>query len=82
MNRECNTFGPAQCLRRKASRRPLAEKTELTWVPRPLRWTTAWPNWQACSSQESKKDYTNPDVAGVNDATDTIKFRGKVEQVN
>lgn len=32
--------------------------------------------------KKAKKTYTNPDVAGVNDATNTIKFRGKVEQVN
>jgi hypothetical protein len=32
--------------------------------------------------KKAKKTYTNPDVAGVNDATNTIKFRGKVERVN
>jgi outer membrane protein assembly factor BamA len=32
--------------------------------------------------KKAKKVYTNPDVAGVNDATNTIKFRGKVEQVD
>jgi hypothetical protein len=31
---------------------------------------------------KAKKTYTNPDVAGVNEATNTIKFRGKVEHVN
>ena len=32
--------------------------------------------------KKAKKTYTNPDVAGVNEVTNTIKFRGKVEQVN
>ncbi len=32
--------------------------------------------------KKAKKVYTNPDVAGVNEATNTIKFRGKVERLN
>jgi hypothetical protein len=32
--------------------------------------------------KQAKKVYTNPDVAGVNEATNTIKFRGKVERLN
>jgi hypothetical protein len=32
--------------------------------------------------KKAKRVYTNPDVAGVNEATNTIKFRGKVERVN
>jgi len=32
--------------------------------------------------KRAKKTYTNPDVAGINEATNTIKFRGKVERVN
>lgn len=32
--------------------------------------------------KKAKKTYTNPDVAAVNDANGTIKFRGKVERVN
>jgi hypothetical protein len=32
--------------------------------------------------KKAKKTYTNPDVAGVNEATGTIKFRGKIERVN
>ena len=32
--------------------------------------------------KKAKKVYTNPDVAAVNEANGTIKFRGKVERVN
>jgi hypothetical protein len=32
--------------------------------------------------KKAKKVYTNPDVAGVNEVTNTIKFRGKLEHVN
>jgi hypothetical protein len=32
--------------------------------------------------KKATKVYTNPDVAAVNDANGTIKFRGKVERVN
>lgn len=32
--------------------------------------------------KKAKKTYTNPDVAGVKEATSTIKFRGKVERLN
>jgi hypothetical protein len=32
--------------------------------------------------KKAKKTYTNPDVAAVNEATGTIKFRGKIERVN
>jgi hypothetical protein len=32
--------------------------------------------------KKAKKVYTNPDLAGVNEATNTIKFRGKVERLN
>lgn len=32
--------------------------------------------------KKAKKTYTNPDIAGVNEATNTIKFRGKVERLN
>ncbi len=32
--------------------------------------------------KKARKVYTNPDVAGVNEATGTIKFRGKLEHVN
>jgi hypothetical protein len=32
--------------------------------------------------KKAKKTYTNPDVAGASEATNTIKFRGKVERVN
>jgi hypothetical protein len=32
--------------------------------------------------KKAQKTYTNPDVAAVNEATGTIKFRGKIERVN
>jgi hypothetical protein len=32
--------------------------------------------------KKAKKTYTNPDVAAVNDANGTIKFRGRLEHVN
>ena len=32
--------------------------------------------------KKARKTYTNPDVAAVNDANGTIKFRGKLEHVN
>jgi hypothetical protein len=32
--------------------------------------------------KKAKKTYTNPDVAAVNEAAGTIKFRGKIERVN
>ena len=32
--------------------------------------------------KKAKKTYTNPDVAAVNDANGTIKFRGKLEHVD
>jgi hypothetical protein len=32
--------------------------------------------------KKAKKTYTNPDVAAVNEASGTIKFRGKIERVN
>ncbi len=32
--------------------------------------------------KKARKVYTNPDVAGVNEANGTIKFRGKLEHVN
>ncbi len=83
MNRECNTFRPAQCLRRKAFPRPLAEKRRID-----LGAATSQMDYGVAQlagiapRKKAKKTYTNPDVAGVNDATNTIKFRGKVEQVN
>lgn len=32
--------------------------------------------------KKARRVYTNPDVAGVNEANGTIKFRGKLEHVN